>query len=333
MRVELVRWPPPVPLAIAAAALSLCLSAMHPALAADARLLQGLPITFVEPYGPHSVTNLPLALMQGEIGRKTGAAVEIRSIGGKAGGTALDYVINSPPGGLVFAVLDPLSRQLAEVGGERADLLGAVQPVAKLSAGISAALIASEGSPIRTIDDFLAQARSRQLRIVHLGRTAAFGLEVAMLEKRFGLSFVDKVVGTRAQILEALASGEADAGFLATITLLPSADAAPPPVRPLLTFGAQRNPKLPTVPTFKERSGDPKGSVTSAISVFAPRTLRKEMVTTIEAVMAEIAAEPAIRKAAAADNFPLEVGPASAVAAEIARGARVIAAHREYLLR
>ena len=49
--------------------------------------------------------------------------------------------------------------------------------------------------------------------------------------------------------------------------------------------------------------------------------------------MAEIAAEPGIRKAAAADNFPLEVGPASAVAAEIARGARLIKAHREYLLR
>src|SRR5207253_1621593 len=113
---------------VARAALSLFLAAASPALATDARLLQGLPITFVEPYGPHSVTNIPLALMRDEIGRKTGAAVEIRSIGGKAGGTALDYVINSPPGGLVFAVLDPLSRQLAEVGGERADLLGAVQP-------------------------------------------------------------------------------------------------------------------------------------------------------------------------------------------------------------
>jgi tripartite-type tricarboxylate transporter receptor subunit TctC len=311
----------------------LFLVAVHPAFAADVRLLHGLPITFVEPYGPNSVTNIPLALMRDEIGRKTGAAVEIRSIGGKAGGTALDYVINSPPGGLVFAVLDPLSRQLAEVGGERADLLGAVQPVAKLSAGISAALIVPDGSPIRNIDEFLAQARSRQLRIVHLGRTAAFGLELAMLEKKFGLSFVDKVVGTRAQILETLASGEADAGFLATITLLPSANAAPPPVRPLLTFGAQRNPKLPTVPTFKERSGDPKGSITSAISVFAPRTLRKEVAVTIEAVMAEIAAEPAIREAAAAANFPLEVGPAAAVAAEIARGARLIKAHREYLLR
>jgi hypothetical protein len=101
---------------IKSAALFLFLTSVHPASAADVSSLQGLPVTFVEPYGPHSVTSIPLALMQGEIGRKTGATVEIRSIGGKAGGSALDYVINSPPGGLVFAVLDPLSRQLAEVG-------------------------------------------------------------------------------------------------------------------------------------------------------------------------------------------------------------------------
>jgi hypothetical protein len=57
-----------------------------------------------------------------------------------------------------------------------------------------------------------------------------------------------------------------------------------------------------------------------------------EFVTTIARVIAEVAAEPAIKKAAAAENFPLEVMPAAAVAAEIARSARLIAQHREYLL-
>ena len=233
----------------------------------------------------------------------------------------------------MFLVLDPIGRQLAELDGERSDLLKLLQPVAKLSAGLSAALVVPEASPIRKIDDFMAQARSRQLRIAHLGRRAAFGLELAMLEKKFGLSFIDKVVGTRAQILEALASAEADAGFLATLTLLPSAAATPPLVRPILTFGAQRNPKLLQVPTFKERAGDPKGSIASAISVFAPRTMPHDFITTIAHVIAEVAAEPAIKQAAAADNFPLEVMPGSAVAAEIARSARLIREHREYLLR
>jgi hypothetical protein len=43
------------------------------------------------------------------------------------------------------------------------------------------------------------------------------------LEKKFGLSFVDKAVGTREQILNVLTFGEAGAGFLKTAELVRSA--------------------------------------------------------------------------------------------------------------
>ena len=223
-------------------------------------LLRGKHIIFVEPYGPGSATNLPVALLQAELASKTGASIEVRSVGGRAGGTTLDYLINPPAavkGSLVFGVLDVTGRLLAEMAGGRPRLLERVQPVALLSTGASAALIVSDKSPIKSIDDFLNQAHKKQLRLVHLGRKAAFGIELAMLEKSFGLRFADKVVSTRAQILAALASGEADAGFLVTYTLLPSPAAPAPPVRPILTFGAEPNPDF-VVPTLKQRARDPK---------------------------------------------------------------------------
>jgi hypothetical protein len=43
------------------------------------------------------VTNVPLALMRDEIARKSGATIEIVSVGGKAGGSAVDYVLSPPP--------------------------------------------------------------------------------------------------------------------------------------------------------------------------------------------------------------------------------------------
>jgi hypothetical protein len=49
--------------------------------AEDAPLLRGKHIVFVEPCGPGSVTNLPLALMSAEIERVTGASVEVKSMG------------------------------------------------------------------------------------------------------------------------------------------------------------------------------------------------------------------------------------------------------------
>ena len=57
----------------------------------------GHHIVFVEPYGPSSVTNFPLALMRDEIARKSGATVDIVAIGGRAGGSVLDYVLSPPP--------------------------------------------------------------------------------------------------------------------------------------------------------------------------------------------------------------------------------------------
>jgi tripartite-type tricarboxylate transporter receptor subunit TctC len=231
------------------------LAILHQAFAADVASLRGRHIVFVEPYGPDSVTNFPLALMRDEIARKTGATVDIVPIGGRAGGSALDYVLSPPPAiaedAIVFAVLDVMSRGLAESAGGRTRLLQAMQPVATVSGALSSALVVADNSDIRTIDDFLARARTRELRIVGLGRKAAFGIELAMLEKASGLGFAEKPAATRAEILVALQAGEADAGFLVTVTLLPSSEAAPP-VRPILTFGAARNPALPDVPTFRE---------------------------------------------------------------------------------
>jgi tripartite-type tricarboxylate transporter receptor subunit TctC len=304
-------------------------------MADSAGLLRGKHIIFVEPYGPGSATDLPVELLRTELASKTGATIEVRSVGGRAGGTTLDYLINPPAaakGNLVFGVLDITSRLLAEMVGGRPRLLQQVQPVALLSTGASAALIVPDQSPIKSIDDFLSQAHSKQLRLVHLGRKAAFGIELAMLEKSFGLSFADKVVATRAEILAALASGEADAGFLVTYTLLPSAGAAAPPVRPILTFGAEPNPDF-AVPTLKQRASNPKAAISSSIAVFAAHDMPKEIADALQAAMAQVADDPQIQQAAMERHFPLEVQPAAAVLDAMKRSQRVIEDTEDYINR
>jgi tripartite-type tricarboxylate transporter receptor subunit TctC len=298
-------------------------------------LLRGKHIIFVEPYGPGSATDLPIELLRAELASKTGASIEVKSVGGRAGGTTLDYLLHPPAaakGSLVFGVLDITSRLMAEMAGGRPRLLERVQAVAIVSTGASAALIVSDKSPIKSIDDFLGEAHKKQLRLVHLGRKAVFGIELAMLEKSFGLSFADKVVSTRAQILAALASGEADAGFLVTYTLLPSAAAPAPPVRPILTFGAEPNPDF-VVPTLKQRASNPKAGISSSIAVFAPHDMPKAVADALEAAMAEVADDPEIQQAAMERHFPLEVEPAAAVLDAMKRSARVIKDNEDYINR
>jgi tripartite-type tricarboxylate transporter receptor subunit TctC len=336
MTIEFVRFQRRGRAAIVPAALIL-LAVLHPARAADVTPLRGKHIVFVEPYGPDSVTNFPLALMRDEIARKSGAAVDIVPIGGKAGGSAVDYVLSPPPAiaedAIVFAVLDIVSRQLAESAAGRPKFLQSLQPVATLSGALSAALVVAAGSDIRTVDDLLARARAKPLKIVGLGRRAAFGIELAMLEKASGLTLDETIVSTRAEILAALASGEADAGFLVTLTLLPSSQAAAPPVRPILTFAAKRNPGFPQIPTFKESiAKDKKGAaIASAIAVFAPLRTPQPVVAAMASLLREIADEPEIKQAAASRNYPLAVAPAATASEEMARIARMIKQHQAYL--
>jgi tripartite-type tricarboxylate transporter receptor subunit TctC len=315
----------------------LLLALALPARAADVGPLSGRHVVFVEPYGPSSVTNVPLALMRDEIARKSGATIEIVSVGGKAGGSAVDYVLSPPPAiaedAIVFAVLDIVSRSLAESAAGRPKLLQSLQPVATLSGALSSALIVAENSDIRTVDDLLARARAKPLKIVGLGRRAAFGIELAMLEKATGITLDETIVSSRAEILAALQSGEADAGFLVTVTLLPSSQGAPPPVRPILTFAGKRSPGFPQVPTFRESvATDKKGAaIASAIAVFAPLRTPKPAVAAMASLLRDIAAEPAIKNAAAARNFPLAVAPAATVSEELARIGRMIKLHKAYI--
>ena len=134
-------------------------------------------------------------------------------------------------------------------------MLEKVQPVGKISAGVSSALIVSDKSPLRSIDDFIVEGRKRPISMATLGRRAPFGLELTMLERRLGLSFTEKLVSTREEILAALASGDAEASFLITRTVVPATRVVLPPVRVLLTFGAQRSPRTPTVPTLADKTG------------------------------------------------------------------------------
>jgi tripartite-type tricarboxylate transporter receptor subunit TctC len=331
MRIAFRRWC----LGFAMLALLSILGHAGTATADTAGLLRGKHIIFVEPYGPGSATNLPVALLEAALARETGASIEVKSVGGRAGGTTLDYLLKPPAaakGSLVFGVLDITSRLLAEMAGGRPRLLDRVQAVALVSTGASAALIAPNQSRIKNIDDFLSQAHSRQLRLVHLGRKAVFGIELAMLEKSFGLSFADKVVSTRAQILAALASGEADAGFLVTYTLLPSPAAPAPPVRPILTFGAEPNPDF-AVPTLKQRASNPKAGISSSIAVFASHDMPKEIADALEAAMAQVADDPEIQQAAMERHFPLDVQPAAAVLDAMKRSARVIKDNEDYINR
>jgi len=288
--------------------------AVLPTAAADFQKLKGRRIVLIEPYGVGSITHLPLSLMQAAISARTGAAVTILTVPGDGGAAALEYACNPPPSAaadsVFFHVGDLTTLLLRQATGATVPVLEKVLPVGKLSSGISSALIVSDKSPLRTIDDFIAEGRKRPISMATFGRRAPFGLELTMLERQLKLSFTEKPISTREEILAALASGEAEGSFLITRTVVPAARVVPPPVRVLLTFGAQRSPRTPSVPTLADKTGNPKQATTASVLMFTS-TANAALVDPMIALLSDAAADPAVRYAAENVNFPLEIKPAA----------------------
>jgi tripartite-type tricarboxylate transporter receptor subunit TctC len=135
-------------------------------------------------------------------------------------------------------------------------------------------------------------------------------IELRWLEHALGRTFHNRLRGNRQEILAALAGGQADVGLLATVTLEPPPGAPPLTVRPIVTFGPERHPGLPDVPTFAEASGDKTASHTGIIAVLGPSGLPAAIATRLSELFLKSGADPKVRSAAAAVNFPLEVeGP------------------------
>jgi tripartite-type tricarboxylate transporter receptor subunit TctC len=100
-------------------------------------------------------------------------------------------------------------------------------------------------------------------------------------------------------------------------------------VRPLVTFGAQRNPRLAQVPTFQEQIGKPHNSITTAIAAFGPSGLDAVAVKRLTTDF--IDAGHAAKSAPGAARFAIDVGDAALLRQTMERDAHVIKEVRELL--
>ena len=128
------------------------------------------------------------------------------------------------------------------------------------------------------------------------------------METSLKTSCEDVVLDTRAGILSALADGTVDAAILVTLTLLPTSSREAPPVRPVLTFGGERNPVLKVVPTLREISvgmEERNTAITSPISAFAQRGMDSESLMLVQAALADVMQRADLQQTAQENHYPL----------------------------
>ena len=159
-----------------------------------------------------------------------------------------------------------------------------------------------------------------------MATTGSERLLLDMVKKRTGISFTMQPSNGRASSAALLLSGKADlAQFGTDWTLTYNEKAsAKDKLRFLATFGAQRAPELPDVPTFAEIVGDHKAAFTHSFSVWSAATADKAFTDKATAALLSIAGNEAMHAEARKLRIPLQIDGPQVVLDTLARDRRVL---------
>lgn len=223
--------------------------------------------TFVHGYSEGSTTGLVAKFAALAVQSHTGEKPLIVPVPGDHGFGAFQYFMSSLAEDDTFLIADTMTLIYNATKNKLIDQIFLMEPVAKLTNGMSIALVASKASGIKRYADAIAYGRTNDLRIAHAGKYSAAGIALAWMASALP-SFKNVICSGNELVLQALSLGEADIGLAVTNTI-PAASTRNSDYEVVTTFGADRSPHFPDVPTFGELMNDRKKAFTTSFSMFA----------------------------------------------------------------
>jgi tripartite-type tricarboxylate transporter receptor subunit TctC len=299
---------------------------------ASAEVAPALKVVFG--FGRGSSSARVLSLLEGGLTRELGGPLEkIHMIGDQGRrATAMVAAVADPHDPVILVILDfesvVMSIVYADVP-ERPDL----RPIAKLSRGISFALVVPSISEWQSWPALTSAQHQKPVRVATTGPRGGTGLFATILAKLGGFPIeMVTVNSTLAVALEAL-DQRVDAAVVNTYDIKLMNMMSNNALVPIITSGAARSPDFPDTPTISEITGDRTLDFTTSVSAFASRAMDDALAERLtRAFLAAGKASEAIM-AATQMNFPLQVDGPEVVEGTLARNRRVGMRYREILER
>jgi tripartite-type tricarboxylate transporter receptor subunit TctC len=257
-----------------------------------------------------------------------GRTVTIQDVPGEGGIAAAQAVVEAAPDGSALLLADNLQLAVNEAVRAWPLDLDALRPVAKLTLGISIALVAPAGSGITSWPALSDRTERDGLRLSVPASHVAHDVARAMIERATGMAFEVVAAADDQATLTEVATGRADIGLVTTNSLEAPDPAAGVDLRPIVTFGARRSPLYPDTPTFAAVTGDDKNDFTYSFALFGPPELDEDLTRALAEATQTACTRPAALTAAGAAGLPLACREAEVVEQTLERDLQV--ARRAY---
>jgi len=314
----LIRW-----LVLTILALPLSIGAAPAQDSGQTRLLVG--------YSTGSVTALVAELIHPVLEEVLQDWVVVQAVPGARGIEAARALRDAEPDGRTLLVADNLSLAVNDVAGTGVAVED-LTPVAKVTVGISVALVTRDRDGIEDWAALVEMASSQPVSMSVTGRNSAYGIAWSMMERGAGLAFVSSARNGDDLILADVIEGRTEVGLVTTNSIPTFNDRSKVKLRPLVTFGAARSPLFADVPVFAEHTGDDKDDFTYSFAVYGPPNLDPATVSRLAATIRTAIEDDRTQTLATAKNIPLRFFDAETVQETLGRDRAVALRLMDYLL-
>jgi tripartite-type tricarboxylate transporter receptor subunit TctC len=254
------------------------------------------PITLVVPFAAGGSIDVLARLMADHAGRALGQTIVIDNRGGAAGLIGAASVAKSEPDG--YTLLMASAAQVTIPPWINRNLTfdppRDLAPVAHL-VDTPMALIVSAKSPMMTVGDFIAEARSHRgaLNYASTGVGTISHLVMESLKLAADIDIVHVPYRGAALALNDLQAGVVHGMFTSTASVAPQMASAK--LRPLAVTTPLRSALIPDVPTMAE-AGWPTAEVAVWAGIMAPAAMPRTIVRKLERAFVEAALSPEVRE-------------------------------------
>jgi tripartite-type tricarboxylate transporter receptor subunit TctC len=240
------------------------------------------PVRVVIPWPPGGSNDVVGRIVMQKVGEALGQQFVVDNRPGASGAIGAEPVAKAPPDGYTLMVHSTthlgnqhLYRKLAY------DVIRDFAPVGTLAAQ-PGALVTHPSLPVKTVQEFLALAKSRPGQIMYSssGNGSAPHLSMALLVSMSGIQLVHVPYKGGAPQVTALVGGETQASVATISVALPHVKSAR--LRMLGVSSAKRNAVFPEVPTLSE-AGVPGYEMSPWIAIYAPANTPRAILERVNA--------------------------------------------------
>jgi len=259
------------------------------------------PITIVLPYAPGSASDSYGRALGGHFTRMMGQPVVLTNRDGGSGVVGMRSVAQSAPDGYTLG-LTPVTPVVVQPHMVRNLGIGpdSFQPVCGTNENVLGVLVRAD-SPIRNLDDLVAEGRKRSLTYGSPGPNSLPQLGVFRIQRATGVEFSHIPFRGDPPHLNELLAGRLD--FSAAVVASASGLIDGDRLRLIAVFSARRHPDYPNVPTAREQGID--AQQLSQVGIYAPRGTPEPVMARLEEACRTGTQDETFRRVAATRKVPV----------------------------